>query len=237
MNKEGFLNRKTIIWTVLCMVIGFYISYSIFVSPQKESILQKVPVAVHQLSDIKNVFKKMVSKDIVVDSLKGKKELITMEAQMNDTITWDDSWGSLDIFKKLQRIHFFGTGIYVVDLSGLKSENVIVDNNKKVVDVTVSGPTIKSVTLDEEKTTYEAVEKGLLRFGDIKLLPEEHQIILQEIKNKMTEKMRESDMYEQALKNSEDSIKDIIQSVVSGQTRQNYTVNIHFEGSNIQAAN
>lgn len=231
MVKNKIIKKRYVIWTLLCLTIGFYLSYRIFVVPNKEGSLQKVPVAVHNLSDVKNVFKKLKIKDVLVKDIHESQELITTEIILEDTITWDESWGNMDIFKKLQRIHISGTGIYTVDLKNINNESITVDNKLKIINVKIPSPKAKTVSIDEEKTKYESVEKGFLRFGDIKLLPEEHQIIMQEAKEKMKSTMIDKKNYDKAKGNSEKILKELIKGITQGYIDDEYEISVTFVSS------
>ncbi len=228
MAKKKIFKKRYVVWTLLCLTIGFYLSYRIFIVPNKEASLQKVPVAVHQLSDVKNIFKKLKIKDVLVHDIQQSQELITTEITLEDTITWDESWGNFDIFKKMQRIHISGSGIYTVDLKNINDESITVDNKLKTINIKVPSPKVKTVSIDEEKTKYESVEKGLLRFGDIKLLPEEHQIVMQEAKEKMKSTMLDKKNYEKSKDNSEKILKELIKGITQGYINDDYNVNVLF---------
>jgi len=228
MDKKGFIGKKTIILAVLCVGLGFYLSYLLLISPKSGTVLEKVPVAVSQLQDIKDIFKKLITKDALVNGIKQKKEMITTEIEMTEAVTWDDSWNGIDMFKKYQNIHFSGTGLYVVDLSMIKAESISIEQGSRAIKIKIPNPYVKGVLIDEQNTKYEAVEKGFLRFGDIKLLPQEYQVMVQEAKRKMYEKMNEPKYREEALNNTKSALKEIVQAVLDKENAGKYDIVIEF---------
>lgn len=207
---------------VICIVLGFYIGYKIFASSKDSSKTWIVP-------DASNISKKFITEETLVNEIHQKQQLITMEVNMTEKITLDDSWGSLEIFKKVQSINYFGTGTYVVDLSDLKAENIEINNDSKKITVKVSKPSVKSVVIDEEKTEYRTPENGLLRFGEIKLTPEENQVLLKNVKEKMKNKMLQEDFLSQASKASEETLKNLVQTIIQNNTKSDYTIEVQFQ--------
>ncbi|MFT8316446.1 MAG: DUF4230 domain-containing protein [Clostridium sp.] len=210
------VKKRTIILMLLCLAIGFAFAYRIYVTPKADS----KPWTITKTADGS---KKFITKDTLVTQIKQKQKLITTEVNLNQKMTIDNSWGSLSIFKKMQNIDFIGTGIYVLDLSNINSDNINI--NKNLISITLPKPSIETITLDEEKTVYETPERGPLRFGDIKLSPEEHEQLLGVVKDKMKSKMLQDQYYNTAIDNSEKSMKTLVQSLSSS----NYDINISFQ--------
>lgn len=206
---------------IFCVLLGFYIGYRIFVVPKNSTQTWIVP-------NVQDTAKKFITKETLINEIHQKQELITMETQMSEKVTLDDSWGNLSIFKKVQNINYYGTGTYIVDLSTLNPENIQIDNNKKEVTVKVSLPVIKSVNINEEKTEYQTPDNGFLRFGEIKLTTEESQMMLKNVKDKMLKKMSEQDYVAQASKASEATLINIVQTILQNKTNDKYDINIEY---------
>lgn len=215
------VRKRTIFLMIFCISFGFFLSFRTFVLPQKSKEVWIVP-------DVQEISKKFMTEETLVNEIQRKQELITLEVQMTEKVILSDSWGSLDIFKKLQSINYSGTGTYTVDLSSLKAENITIDDKLKKVTVKVAPPTIKGVSINEEKTEYQTPENGLLRFGEIRLTPEENQMLLQNIKEKMLGKMSEQDFTSEANASTEKTICDLIQSIVLSKTTEAYSIEILF---------
>lgn len=213
------IRKRTILITILSVVLLSFFSYkiiSIFKGDSKPWIV----------ADSNDTSKKFIAKDAVVKKIQQKQKLITTEVEINSKATIDNSWGNISIFKKLQNISFTGKGVYVVDLSLLKSNNISIDSNNNIITVKIPKPKIELVTIDESKTVYETPEKGLLRFGDIKLTPEEHEIMMENVKKAMTEKMNENQYSDKASANSKRSMETLIKSILNNNSK--YTVKVEF---------
>lgn len=176
--------------------------------------------------DANDASKKFITKDTVIKKIQQKQKLITTEVEISEKTTIDNSWGNLGIFKKMQNISFTGKGVYVVDLSLLKSSNISIDSSNNLIVVKIPKPKVELVTIDESKTVYETPEKGLLRFGDIKLTAQEHEAIIENVKKAMIEKMNETDYSNKAIENSRKSMETIIKSILNNNSK--YTIKIEF---------
>lgn len=216
------IKKRTLLLIVLCLCVGFYIAYSIFVGSKKGNDTWMVP-------DVSNISKKFITKETLISKIQQKQELVTMEMEMSEKVVLDDSWGNLSIFKKVQNIDFTGTGTYSIDLSSLKPENIDFQNNNKNVVIKIPAPSVKAITLDESKTIYETPDKGILRFGEIKLTPAESQIMTKSVKEKMSKKMEEPEYYNQAKSVSEQTLKNLVQSILDTDYKNKYTIDISFQ--------
>lgn len=217
---KRIIKKRTIILIAISLILGFTICYKYFV----KSRIKSLP---GMAKNIENMSRKAITSEAIVNKIHEKKDLITMEVDLSDRVVLDDSWGNFDIFKKVTYIDFCGKGIYTIDLSKLKGENITIQPNVKTIYISVPKPEIKSVNIDEEKTIYET-EKGAFRFGEIKLSPPENQIITKKVKERMKEKLMEPDMLNKALANTEKSVKDLIGSVVDNKG-SNYNIIVYFE--------
>ncbi|MCD2349001.1 DUF4230 domain-containing protein [Clostridium guangxiense] len=213
------IRKRTMLTVVLLIVLLSFFSYKIvkiFKGHAKPWIV----------ADANDASKKFITKDTVIKKIQQKQKLITTEVEINEKVTIDNSWGNIGIFKKMQNISFTGKGVYVVDLSLLKSSNVSIDSNNNILTVKILKPKVELVTIDESKTVYETPEKGLLRFGDVKLTPEEHEIMIENVKKAMREKMNENEYSNKALTNSQKSMENIIKSILNNDSK--YIVKVNF---------
>lgn len=216
------VRRRSIFLMVICVSLGFYLGYKAFVSPEEVKETWTIP-------EVQEVPKKLITEETLVNEIHQKQELITMEIQMTEKVILNDSWGNVEAFKKVQSINYAATGTYIVDLASLKADNINVDDKAKKVNVKVAAPVVKGVSITEEKTEYQTPENGLLRFGEIKLTPEENQLLLINVKDKMLTKMSEQNFILQAKNASEQTIKALIQSIISNKTTEPYNIEIQFQ--------
>lgn len=215
---KKFIKKRTIVLMLICLCTGFFLSYIFFIAPKADTH----PWVIAKTSDSSSKF---ITKETLVTQIKQKQKLVTTEVNLNEKITIDNSWGDWQVFKKIQTIDFIGTGIYTVDLSNLSSKNVTISGNN--ISINLSKPTVEMPTLDPNKTTFEPIEKGWFRFGDIKLSTEDQELLRRDVQDKMKDKMLESKYYDEAVKNSQKSMNSIIEPIVnaSGNT---YNLQINF---------
>lgn len=207
---------------VLCGILGFYAAYYIFVQPKVGNSPWIVP-------NINDTSTKFITKDALISEIREKQDLITMEVDMIEKVVIDNSWGDLSIFKKVQSVNYFGKGLFTVDLSQIKSENLVVQEDEKRLTIKIPEPIIKAITIDEEKTTYENPENGVFRFGEIKLTASENQTMVKSVKDKMSKKMLEFELYERASKTTEAIVKSLIETITEGKTKSKYEIIIEYE--------
>ena len=200
--KFIFLSITVLTFTLALAYLGYKVSHT--------SKSQNDPWIV---ADVSKDSGKFISKETLIKDIKDKQSLITMETELEETITLNASWGQFEIFKKLQTIHFYGRGIYSIDLSSLDTDSIKEDKINNVMTITVPTPFIKDIVIDENKTLYESPEMGILRVGDITLSPAEYDVILSHIKTRMKEKLSETENMDKAKERSTSSLKSLISTL------------------------
>ena len=216
------IKKRTIFLIVICVILGLFLGYRLFVGPKKEKATWVVP-------NINNVSKKLSLEEALVHEIHQEQDLITLSVDMSEKVILDNSWGDLSIFKKLQTVNFFGKGIFTVDLSKLQSEKISVDSKSNKITVKVPAPTIKAIDIDNKKTTYQDPDNGLLRFGEIKLTPAEGETMQSTVKEKMVKKLSEDEYKEKAKKSTEEIITKLVQNIMNSETNTKYAVVVDFE--------
>lgn len=216
--------KKLVAYVCVILIVGLgaYVAYDIINKRQNE------PHIVQVFTDDESVSNRLMLETAIVEGFQTKKELITMEVDMSEIIEWDDSWGTFDIFHKSQRIQFYGTGLYITNLDIVTKNDIKVDTERKTVTVSVPKPEIKTVTINEEQTSYEDVDKGWLRFGEIKLTPEQYNAVYEIVKENMLRQMRDIDLYEQAENSTQTNVSDIFRQIVDS-VEKGYTVNVEWK--------
>lgn len=214
------------IGSVVLVLIGMLIAFNILnkKNERDRAISLTGPVVANQIADFKQVMKKLKVAQATIEEFKQSQELIVLETDLAQSITWDESWGSLSMFKKLQEINFYGKGFYTVDLEQIKNTDIDFKYNEKKIYITSPKPQIKSIELDESKTTYSLPEKGLFRFGDIKITPAQNQMVTQEVKSQMKEKMNSTEMYNKSITSADTNIKDLFKKIISSTDFKNYEI-------------
>ena len=219
---KRLIKKRTIFLIISCVILGIFLGYRIFVEPKKEKATWVVP-------NINNPSKKFITKDALVNEIRQKQDLITLEVDMNENVVLDNSWGTLSVFKKMQTINFFGQGIYTVDLSKLQPGKVSLEDKTNKITIKVPLPKIKAIDIDNQKTIYQSPDNGFLRFGEIKLTPAESETMQATVKEKMIKKLSEDEYRDKAKKSAEETIIKLVQSIVGTESKSSYTITVNFE--------
>ena len=164
----------------------------------------------------------ILSDDTLINEIKNVNKLIPLEVELSETLTIDNTYFNLDIFKKSKKITFFANCSYAIDFSTLSNSNFKINTATKEVSITIPQIDIFSIDIDESKTIYSDTEVGFLRFGDLKLSSEELISIYKNLNNLFTEKMNNPDFYEQAILNTENSLKILLLNL----TGEDYNVTL-----------
>ncbi|WP_238883521.1 DUF4230 domain-containing protein [Clostridium sp. YIM B02551] len=200
------LKRKVFSMSILAILfvsLGFYASYRIFIKPQNQQSKQLKPL------DSSNTTK-FISQESIVDKIHETQKIIPLETDLEERILIDDSWGDWEVFKKVKGMVFYGKGSYSIDFASIDKNNIVINNSSNIINITLPKPQIEDIALYEDKTLYETTTNGLLRFGEIKLSPEENSTICKEVKDKMKEKMLQDDLYSMAESKSQEAVKNIL---------------------------
>lgn len=93
-----------------------------------------------------------------------------------------------DFLTKTQKVSYFGTGYFVVDLDNLTEANIIEDSEAKTVTIQIGHAYLEVVDIDPEKIIVDEVKQGLLAWGKIKLTVNDYNEIEKELVNRMEDK-------------------------------------------------
>lgn len=216
-----FLLKKTKKFSILKSLFRILIYLFILITA---IIILKFP------TKLKNILPKFSQFDILsgtelteeslINEIKNVNKLIPLEIELSETMVLSNSYFNLDIFKKVKKITFFANCSYAIDFSNLSSNEVMLDNDTKKINILISEPEIFSIDIDESKTIYTKTELGLLRFGDLKLSSEELKILHEKLYDSFSSKMNDSRFYNQAISNTQDSL----QKLLSNLTGENYKI-------------
>lgn len=158
------------------------------------------------------------------------KKLEVYSREVSDVATLTQAGlGKIKAFSKYQYITYHGTAIYTVDLSKLKKKNISLDEESKVVTITVPGVVLEPINIPSENIEFGEVKKNtIFAFGDIKLTPEDQAKVESEAKDRMLKKLEEENVAKDATSSAEHAIWEIFQPVISGVSPE-YTLKIEFE--------
>lgn len=208
--KKKTLNVfKKIFLVLLILLVFIYIKY-----PTK--IQKLLPQSLNIQSN------NILTEDTIINKIKDVNKLIPLEIELSQTLTVDNTYFNLDIFKKSKKITFFANCSYSIDFSTLSTNNIKIDNSNKEIYITIPKIDIFSIDIDENKTIYGDTEVGLLRFGDLKLSSEEINEIYINANDMFSKKMNNQDFYTQTLKNAENSLESLLFNL----TGEHYDINL-----------
>ncbi|MEG2869814.1 MAG: DUF4230 domain-containing protein, partial [Terrisporobacter sp.] len=209
--SDGKIHFKlSITLASILIIFGVFLGYKIFVSP-------KSPPKQWSLTDNINNKVKFISEESLINEIRNVNKIIPLEVEFSETIIIDESWGSFNAFKKFKKIKFFANCSYSVDLSTISENDIKINKLKNEVELQLEPPTVFSIDLNEEKTTYEEVNNGIFRFGDVTLTSEEYGVIEKEVSKSFEKKMQDSEIYDKATTNTTLALKTLVGQITNNE--------------------
>lgn len=176
------------------------------------------------LPDSEMGYNKIDFTNAVLGEAREQELLVVYEQDVAADTKVSDAFLNWDIFKKTKVIHSYGKGAFTVELSGVASDAIAVDTDKKTVTVSLPRTTLRYLEIDANKTTFEDTEHALLGFGDITLTQEQQQKLDEEIRSAMIAELTTDESFQKAddagLKKVQQMLQPVISSV-SGEFRVN----------------
>ena len=204
--KRRFFKIKALIFLIFCLIL---IAVTIYVTLDLSTPDRSyAPLPLQPKDDSAEVIFEL--EESILESIKETMELIPLELKLTEKLIIDEGWGDLGVFKKLQRIHYKGLGIYSVDLSSIDKPEIQIDSKVATIVLTVPEPKVKTCTIIEDETLYEDTEKGLLRFGEITLTIEEQLLLTREVTSRMKKRMEEPELLLKAMESTRIMLKALI---------------------------
>ena len=167
--------------------------------------------------------------DAIMGEAKDHSELIVMEQPIkySTTLSQEGPW-KWEIFRKTKAITYHGTGVYTVNLAGIKKDKITVDEDLKIVTIKVPHAALQYVNPDFDKIEFEDTEKGLLAFTDIKLTTEQQNELEKAVRAGMEELLLDSQLMTQADEFARMKVWDVFQPIVTSVSPE-YKVEVSFE--------
>jgi len=213
-------------------VITFFLTTAIGISGAFDFLSEKVnqgKEAVDSLLD--ETFLGYTAADfdeILLGEASQHQELVIMELplSLSTTIT-KAGLADLQIFSKTKVITYHATGVYIVDISDLKSEDIVVDNELKTVTINVRHAQLQYVQPNWDATEFMDTEKGLLAFGDLALTQEQQNDLQKSILEEMKKEFNSAANLAQADEFAKLHLWQLFQPLISSITNS-YLVEINF---------
>ncbi|MDO4188484.1 MAG: DUF4230 domain-containing protein [Lachnospiraceae bacterium] len=138
--------------------------------------------------------------------------------------------GIIDIaaLNKTQKIKYRGIGRFYIDMSELTKENINVDEETKVITITVPHSKLLPVEIDPNQFESEDARKGFLAFGDLKFTPKEYNDLQVEVKTKLEKGINIKENRIKADENAIEEITKIYEPIVKSLDEE-YEVCVQFD--------
>ncbi len=164
---------------------------------------------------------------ILGDSSKLKK-LEVFKQKVSDVSSITDTgllnWG---VFTKNQLITYNGTAVYTVDLSALRSGDISINEEEKMITLKIPHAQQEEINIPEDEIQFGDTTKGLLAFGDIKMTAEQASQIQAEARKKMQKKLDEDNVAGIADRFAKLSVWELYNPIVKG-VAKDYSLEVVF---------
>ena len=216
---------------VIGLIVGALIMFSIGKSLEKKphTSAESDPLVEGVIEEHFAGYTAVDFQDAIMGEAKGHSELVVMEqpVQYSTTLAQEGPW-NWEIFRKTKGITYQGTGVYTVDLSGIKADKITLNEDEKTVTIKVPHAKLQYVNPNFDKIEFEDTEKGFLAFTDIKLTAEQQNELEKAVKDKMEEILSDSALLSQADDFATMKVWDLFQPVVTSVSPE-YKLTIEFE--------
>lgn len=155
--------------------------------------------------------------------LKELKQILSVEianAEVETNVSIINSWGTWDMFKNTKTIYFKGKGIYKINFDNVDDSNIRVNNSTKTIIMYLPIPKI-SVELNHDEYEY-TTDKGILRFDEVIIEPEQ----AYEIENKAIEQMKELMSEEESMNSVKEEAANQLTTLIRRLVNEKYDIQI-----------
>jgi len=237
---------------IVFVAIGaFFTIYLTNRSNERSQSLANTTVMNLSMPEVDRLLQRIRLNAILIEDVRSKRELVTMETELRQEITFDDSLRPFDffanesstssylsfletlnniLFRRMQNITLYGVGKYSTDLSGLTEEDIIFDFDNNLLTIRLNSPTVSSLEILNERTTVYNPDRGLLMLFDTELTFSEHNVFYGQVKNNMYLELNSDYLMEQAYENTVEAVTDIFNTILVSADMHDLSVNIEFKG-------
>ena len=145
-----------------------------------------------------------------------QRKLIVLKQDLVTTNRITQALANLSLFAKTKIIRSYGTGQYTVDLMGLTTDDIDVDDTLCIVTITIPHAVLDEVIFDVNKTEFGDTERNWLAFGEIKMTAEQQQTLEQSVMDDMKKALQEPSLMEKADERALYEVRQIYQPLISG---------------------
>lgn len=195
--KTGFILA---IISIVLLFIAAFVGYRFSIDKTV-----KVPASAVEMSFRKAVLGKATE----------ETNLIVMEQEIKVTTTLvKDGLFEWGIFQKNKDVTYQGKAVYTVNLKQMRDNDVVVDNDRKVVTVYVPKPEMYDLIINPDDITLGETSKGFLSFGEMKFTLEEAFYLVGQAREELREEAGKTELLEKATKIANNRVKELFQKAV-----------------------
>lgn len=204
--KVSFIKRtKRFIYLCITLLILLFIAFLIFNVGNLKTRLNNAIDSLYSLDS--------KTEDAIITKIEEKQELVVLDVSLSQSITLDDTFFNIDLFKKIQKLDFHGNGVYAISLANINESDITFDKGSNTFTLKIDKPYILSIDILKDETVIHSPENGLLRLGSVTLTPETLDNINSQIKEKMEEKLKTQEFISKAESASKKTMKAFIKGL------------------------
>lgn len=153
--------------------------------------------------------------DVICEEFNKESELVvsSVEASCETTVKQTGAF-DLDAFNKYQTFIYKATGRFSVDLSEMSEQSISMDEENKIITISIPHAKMMPVDIDPSKFTAKDTQSGFLAFGSLKFTANEYNSIETECKKKLEEGINTKENRLMADENALEEIKNIYEPIV-----------------------
>lgn len=201
--RGGFSFWKLRLVLIAALLVAVIVAALILVPRIKKALTPDFTISLPDsiselLPDEKMGYSRIDFAQAILGETREKAAFVVLEQDVQVTSRISQTMANIALFAKTKVIHSYGTGVYTLDLSKLSDADIALDASARCVIVTVPHAMLSYVEIDVEKTEFEDTEKAIFAFGEIKLTPEQLNMLEQSIDAAMREHLDTPVMLEKA---------------------------------------
>ena len=227
------MNKKISVFSILKIILAIFLFLGCMVLFKSCTSIKEPEFNFDWVNELLNIDPIMGYKDEeVIDILIGEnretKELKVMEQDFEDVHEVTSAFLNLEIFRKTQKIHYFGTASYTVDLNEISEEDIIIDKEAKTITIVIPHAEMDQLSIDYEKTILEEVDHELLGWGDISMTMEQFTVFQQNMQSSLEKAAKDKKFYDEADKKAEKAVLEIYQKALK-ELNPEYSIKVVFD--------
>jgi hypothetical protein len=168
-----------------------------------------------------------ITAETIIKGVAAENKIISTSVNLSCEIKIEEAYFDLNIFRKSQVLWFHGTALYTISLENLSEQDIYI--GESFIKVYIEKPELYALNLNAEKTIAERVQRGILRFGNIEITPEDYKTMQVLAISQMNEQLGGEDIKLITRENAKKAADDFFQSVLSLLTEEDMTVEINFK--------